>query len=91
MEQMIMCLTSKKTKGSVDSGFNVAAAVGALAALRYDSYAIIEQREMFADRLQFVYDALKNAGLIPVGEPKSTFFSTWVIPNRAFGVDIVDC
>jgi aspartate/methionine/tyrosine aminotransferase len=80
----------RKIKGDVDSGFNVNAAIGALATLRYDMPSIRRQWDIYQERQRFLRDTLTDIGLLSVGTPRSTFFSLWDVPSQAFGRRISD-
>jgi len=77
-------------KGNTDSGFFAPAAVGVLAAIRYNPRAILANAKMFQERQKYVVEILKEHGLQIACEPKGTFFNLWRLPKRAFGEAIRD-
>ncbi|MCK5667369.1 MAG: aminotransferase class I/II-fold pyridoxal phosphate-dependent enzyme, partial [Thiotrichaceae bacterium] len=76
-------------KGNIDSGLFAPAAVGVLAAIRYEKEAIKQYCLTFQDRQAWLSEALLKRGMKLAINPQATFFNIWKLPRVAFGQTII--
>ncbi|MBL7716524.1 MAG: aminotransferase class I/II-fold pyridoxal phosphate-dependent enzyme [Bdellovibrionales bacterium] len=80
-------------KGNTDSGPvpSLMAAYGELFKDRAGTKKLLNDLyEMYQGRLNWLVPTLKEAGLEPACETNAGFFTLWKVPNRAFGVDLIE-
>lgn len=79
-----------KIKGNDDSGFVAPMAAGVLAALDGYDEDIYQCQDTYFRRMQLLIDILSSNGMRLAVKPQAGFFTLWLVPKMAFGVEIRD-
>jgi LL-diaminopimelate aminotransferase len=80
----------ERIKGDADSGFAAPMAAGIIESFERDQVSIRNVRHVYQKRITLLCNALQEFGMRLACEPKAGFFTLWVTPKQAFGVDIKD-
>ena len=78
----------REVKGKTDTGFVAPMAAGVLAAIENDQEEIRSCREMYRIPLRLIIKLLTGNGMKLAIEPGAGFFTLWLVPSKAFGVNI---
>jgi LL-diaminopimelate aminotransferase len=78
----------ERIKGDADSGFAAPMAAGIIDCFEKDQVSIKQVRDLYRLRLSLLCGTLQDFGMRLACEPKAGFFSLWVTPKQAFGVQI---